>query len=174
MPDPSSLPGTLVSTVLTIAAATGDTELYDQYLAQLEEYYRFFTALPAFGDPPLVQRTLTFALSPAVRTQDTATLVAGRLARAASRDAAWTFVQSEWPTLTQKLGTFQGIPRIIGALGAFCTTAAAAQVQQFFATRAVASAERTLRQALERIDNCALLMARQSPALTSWLTAAAQ
>ena len=33
----------------------------------------------------------------------------------------------------------------------------------------VASAKRTLRQALEHIDNCDELVARQSPALTSWL-----
>ncbi len=177
--DPSSLPGTLVSTVLRIAAGGGNAELYNQYVAQLdrlaaqpEEYYRFFTALPSFGDPALVQRTLAFAISPAVRTQGTATLVAGLLARPASRDAAWTFVQAEWPTLTQKLGTFQGIPRIIGALGTFCSAETAAQVKQFFTKNPVASAERTLRQALERIDNCAVLVARQSPALTSWLTTA--
>ena len=109
-----------------------------------------------------------------MRTQDTATLIAGLLARPASQDAAWTFVQAEWPTLTQKLGTFQGIPVIIGALGTFCSTEAAAQVKQFFAKNPVASAERTLRQALERIDNCAVLVTRQSPALTSWLTTAAQ
>ena len=179
--NPSSLPGTLAPTVLRIAAAGGGAELYDRYLAQLdglaaqpEEYYRFFSALPSFGDPTLVQRTLTFAISPAVRTQDTATLVAGLLTRPASRDAAWTFVQTEWPTLTRKLGTFQGIPRIIGALGTFCSTEAAAQVKQFFARNPVASAERTLRQALERIDNCAALVARQSSALTSWLTATAR
>jgi hypothetical protein len=47
-------------------------------------------------------------------------------------------------------------------------------VKQFFARNAVASAERALRQALERIDNCAALVERQSPALASWLTTAAR
>jgi aminopeptidase N len=178
--DPTSLPGTLVSTVLRVAAGGGDAALYDVYLAQLdeladnpEEYYRFFAALPSFGDAALVQRTLAFAISPAVRTQDTATLIAGLLTRPASREAAWGFVQAEWPTLTQKLGTFQGIPGIIRALGSFCSADAAAEVSAFFRENAVASAERTLRQALERIDNCAALVARQSSALTSWLTATA-
>ncbi|MDA1184782.1 MAG: M1 family aminopeptidase [Acidobacteria bacterium] len=176
--DPSSLPGTLVSTVLRVAAAGGDAEFYDAYLAKLdglaanpEEYYRFFAALASFGDPALVQRTLEFAVSPDVRSQDTATLIGGLLGRPASRDAAWAFVQDEWPTLTQRLGTFQGIPGIIRALGSFCSTEAAAQVAEFFRHNAVASAERTLRQALERMDNCAALVARQSSALTSWLTA---
>jgi aminopeptidase N len=178
--DPSSLPGTLVTTVLRIAAAGGNAELYDRYLAQLdgltaqpEEYYRFFSALPSFSDPALVERTLKFAISSEVRTQDTGTLIAGLLARPASRDAAWRFVQAEWSTLTQTLGTFQGIPAIVRALGTFCSTEAAARVDQFFSANPVASAERTLRQALERIDNCAALVARQTPALTSWLATTA-
>jgi puromycin-sensitive aminopeptidase len=158
-----------------VAAAGGDAELYDRYVAQLEglaaepeEFYRFFAALPSFSDPVLVQRTLAFAMSPAVRSQDTATLIAGLLGRSASRDAAWMFVQAEWPTLTQKLGTFQG------ALGSFCSTDEAAHVAEFFRNNAVASAERTLRQALERINNCAALVSRQSSSLTSWLTATAR
>ena len=179
--DPSSLPGTLVPAVLRIAAAGGDASLYDQYLAQIEkqaaqpeEYYRFFSALPWFSDPALVQRTLAFAVLPAVRTQDTGTLIAGLLARPVSRDAAWTFVRAEWPTLTRKLGTFQGIPTIIGALGNFCSTEAALQVKQFFTKNSMPSAERTLQQAIERIENCAALVARQSPALTAWLMSAAR
>jgi hypothetical protein len=167
--------------VLRVAAASGDAALYDRYMAQLEkssgqpeEYYRFFGALPAFGEPALVQRTLRFAVSPAVRTQDTGTLIAGLLGQSRSRDAAWAFVQAEWTTLTQKLGTFQGIPGIIGALGGFCSTQAAARVRQFFTANPVPSAGRTLQQAIERIENCAALTARQSPALTSWLSAAAR
>jgi aminopeptidase N len=139
---------------------------------QPEEYYRFFNALTAFSYPALVQRTLQFAVSPAVRTQDTGQLIAGLLGQSGSREAAWAFVQAQWPTLTQKLGTFQGIPGIIGALGSFCSRDAGAQVKQFFAKNPVPSAERTLQQALERIENCAVLVERQSPALEAWIAAA--
>jgi hypothetical protein len=176
MSDPTSLSGTLAPVVLRIAAASGDASLYERYLerlttltAQPEEYYRFFNALPSFGDPMLVQRTLTFALSPAVRTQDTAALLAGLLSRPASREAAWVFVQAQWTTLTQKLGTFQGIPTIVGSLGGFCSTARSAEVRRFFAQNDVRSAERALRQAIERIESCAVLRERQAPVLASWL-----
>jgi aminopeptidase N len=174
--DPSTLPGTLAGSVLRIAALGGDAALYDAYLGQLkklsaqpDDYYRFFDALTWFRDPALTKRTLAFALSPEVRTQDTGTLLGNLIARRWSRDAAWSFVRSQWPTLTQKLGTFQGIPGIIGATGSFCSTAAAAEVRQFFEKNPVPSSERTLRQALERIDNCAALAARQSPAVGKWL-----
>jgi aminopeptidase N len=176
--NPMALSGTLAPAVLRVAAAAGDATLYDRYVAKLEmlggqpeEYYRFFSALPSFRRPELVQRTLQFAISPAVRTQDTGQLIAGLLGQPHSREAAWAFVQAQWSTLTQKLGTFQGIPGIIGALGSFCSRDAAAQVKQFFAKNPVPSAERTLQQAIERIENCAALVERQSPALSSWIAA---
>jgi len=37
----------------------------------------------------------------------------------------------------------------------------------------VPSSERTLQQALERIDNCTALVARQQPALAAWLRTSA-
>ena len=172
----SSLPGTLVPAVLRVAALEGDEALYDQYLVRIralaaepEEYYRFFNALSWFENPALVQRTLRFAVSQEVRTQDTGQLIAGLIARPASRDAAWSFVKAQWPTLTQRLGTFQGIPGIIGSVGNFCSKNAADDVRQFFANNPVPSSERTLQQVFERIETCAALAARQGPALTVWL-----
>jgi aminopeptidase N len=139
-----------------------------------EEYYRFFNALSSFRDPALVQRTLQFALSPDVRTQDTATLIAGLLSRTSSQDAAWTFVKEHWDTLTKTLGVFQGVPRIAGAVGAFCTREKRAEVERFFKEHPVTAAERTLRQAFERIDSCVALKERQAPAASSWLASAAR
>ena len=177
--NPMSVPPTLVSTVLNVAAYGGDAMLYDLYVAQLpklsgkpEEYYRFFNALPSFRDPALVQRTLRFAVSPDVRTQDTSTLIAGLLGRASSQDAAWTFVKENWDMLTKTLGVFQGIPRIAGAVGGFCTREKRTEVEQFFKDHPVPAAERTLRQAFERIDNCIAVKDRQAAAAASWLSAA--
>jgi aminopeptidase N len=174
--DPSSLPGTLAPSVLRVAAAGGTRALYDAYHAQIrrhtanpEEYHRFFDALSWFRDPALIDRTLAFAVSDDVRSQDTGQLIAALLARPWSRDAAWTFVKAQWPTLTKRLGTFQGIPAIVGALGNFCSADAAADVRQFFNAHPVPAAQRTLRQALERTESCAALRERQQRPLTDWL-----
>jgi aminopeptidase N len=152
--------------------------LYRQYVARLsalgsqpEEYYRFFNALTWFRDPALIQATLTFALSPAVRTQDIGALLAGLLARPWARDAAWTFVKSQWNTLVERLGTFQGIPQVVGGLGAMCSASAAVDIKEFFGRNAVPAAERGLRQSIERIENCAALDARQSAPFAEWLAA---
>jgi hypothetical protein len=109
-----------------------------------------------------------------VRTQDTGQLLGSLLARPWSRDVTWTFVRAQWPALMQKLGTFQGIPGIIASTGSFCTAASAAEVRQFFEKNPVPAAERTLRQALERIENCTALSNRQSPAVAKWLAASPQ
>ena len=73
--------------------------------------------------------------------------------------------------LTAKLGTFQGIPNIVGAFGAFCSTERAAEIKAFFAAHPVPEAARALQQALERIETCTAVKARQSPAFGRWLAA---
>jgi aminopeptidase N len=171
--DPASLPGTLVPAALRVAAYGGDAALYDQYVARLkqltaqpEEYYRFFNALPYFRDRNLMTRTLDLALSPDVRSQDSATLIAGLLNHSWGRQAAWTFVKQHWAQLIERLGTFQGIPIIVSATGSFCSAAASADVKRFFTAHPVESAERGIRQAIERIDSCAAVHARQSGPLS--------
>ncbi|HUU33221.1 MAG TPA: ERAP1-like C-terminal domain-containing protein, partial [Vicinamibacterales bacterium] len=177
MANPSSLPPTLVAPVLQVAAAGGDAALYDRYLAKVrasantpDEYYRFFNALTAFPDPALAQRTLAFALTDQVRSQDAPSLI-GQLLAGRNGDAAWAFVQAQWEAITAKVGVFQGIPSIVGALGSFCSTGRSREIDTFFTAHAVPAAARSLRQALERIDSCAAVDVRQSPALTAWLVA---
>jgi aminopeptidase N len=177
--DPTSLPPTLAGTVINVAATGGEATLYDQYMAQLpklsdkpEEYYRFFYALDSFRDPALVQRTLKFAISPDVRTQDTSSLIAGLISQPTSRQAAWMFVKDNWDLLTTKLGVFQGIPRIAGAVGAFCSREEAADAEAFFKAHPVPAAERTLKQAFERAENCAAVRERQQMAASEWLATA--
>ncbi len=173
--DPASLPPTLVAPVLQVAAAGGDAALYDRYLAKVrasadtpDEYYRFFNALPAFSDPALATRTLEFALSDEVRSQDAPALLAQMLTgRHGNR--AWAFLQTRWDAITGKVGVFQGIPYIVGALGGFCSAERSEDIAAFFKTHAVPAAARSLRQALERIESCTAVDVRQSPALTAWL-----
>jgi hypothetical protein len=81
----------------------------------------------------------------------------------------WEFVKGQWPALVQKLGTFQGIPTIVSSLGSMCSTEKAADVRQFFAKNPIASSERTLQQAIERIETCAALAQRQSAPMAAWL-----
>ena len=170
-----SVPPSLIGAALNIAAGAGDAALYDRMLAKMRAsaatpdiYYRIFNALPAFRDPALVQRTLAFALTDEARSQDVPTLLTG-LMGGARGDAAWTFVQQRWDAITAKVGVFQGVPYIVGGLGGFCSTARANEVKAFFEAHPEPAAARSLRQAIERIETCAAIDARQSAPLTAWL-----
>jgi aminopeptidase N len=173
---PMSLSPTLAATVLRVAALTGDSALYDKYRtrlqtlsAQPEEYYRFLGALSWFRDPALVRRTLEFGLSSEVRSQDTPNVMAALLGSSSGRDVAWTFTREHWPELTKKLGTFQGVPGIVSALGSFCSREGRDTLRAFFTENPVPAAARALEQATERIDACIDLDARQSAGFARWL-----
>jgi aminopeptidase N len=159
----------------------GDRALYHQYLAKLgtlaaqpEEYYRFQSALPWFKDPALSKRTLEYALSPAVRTQDIGQILGTMMLQPWSQEMAWEFVQTNWQTIMKTLGEFQGIPSIVGSAGGFCSTARAREVRAFFEKNPVPSSQRGIQQTIERIENCAALKERQAKPLSAWISASAK
>jgi aminopeptidase N len=174
--DSHSLPPTFAPTVLRVAAIGGDSALYDQYVARLgtlaaqpEEYYRLLNALPWFKDPGLSKRTLEYAISPAVRTQDTGTLLASMMVHPWSQEMTWQFVQTNWQMILKNLGEFQGIPSIIESLGSFCSASKAREVRAFFEKNPVPSSQRGIQQAIERSENCVAFKERQAKPLVSWL-----
>ncbi|HEY6507069.1 MAG TPA: ERAP1-like C-terminal domain-containing protein, partial [Vicinamibacterales bacterium] len=176
--NPSAIPPALVRTVLRVAASGGDAPLYDRFVERLgsasarpDEYDRFLRALVFFRSPDLVSRTLEYALSPAVRSQDAPTLVAGLLGSPWGRDRTWRFLQDRWPELTAKLGVFQGIPGILGAVGGFCDQATADSIRAFFANNPVPAAARVLDQGLERVQTCVAIGRRQAAPFATWLAA---
>ena len=80
-----------------------------------------------------------------------------------SQEMTWAFVQTNWQMILKNLGEFQGIPSIIGSLGAFCSASERPQ-------RSAPSSRRTqsrprseaIQQAIERIENCVALKERQA------------
>ena len=175
--NPASLPPSFVAPVLQVAAAGGDAALYDRYLAAAkaslaapEQYYRVFNALASFRDPALADRTIAYALSPDLRSQDTPTLI-GQLLNSSASDKMWAALSSQWTALSDRLGSFQSLPYIVGSLGGFCTAERAAEIRTFFAAHPVPAAARGLAQSLERIDSCVALDKRQSAPFAAWLAA---
>jgi len=75
--DPSSLPGTLASTVLSVAAVGGDAMLYDRYMAQLPKLSGSRGVLPLLSRAAVVPR-------PGARTAES---WSSRSARRATQDA---------------------------------------------------------------------------------------
>jgi aminopeptidase N len=165
----------LLDAYVSVAALTGDAGLYDRYKEAASraktpaEQYRFLYALAGFRVPALIGRTIDYALSPAVRAQDRAGLIARLLRNPDARVQAWEAIQARWPELQKGLGAFGGTSAIIGALDSFCDREHRQQIEQFFAEHPVPRGRRTLAQTLEHIDTCAALADEQRPVLSTAL-----
>ncbi len=174
MQNPASVDPTELDAVFSLAAMHGTPALYDQLLARTKNapspdvYYRYLFALTEFRQSQLLQRTLDYALSPAVRSQDMPFLVSAVMYNPAGRDLAWKFVQSHWTQLQEK-SSLWGATAFVHAAGTLCSVSGGDQVRQFFAAHPVPAAQRSLKQALEQISDCVSLRAAQQTRLASWL-----
>ena len=172
---PGSVDPTLLNAAVLVAPLSGDTSLYEKYLARSrqasdpEEEHRYMYALAAFDDPALVRRTMNYIVGPEVRTQDTKIFVARLLDNPDARQLAWELLQARWADVQKKTGEFGGNTVIVGALASLCGSRALAEVKAFFAAHRVPDAERTLQQTEERIQVCTTLAAAQSGKLADWL-----
>ena len=128
----------------------------------------YFSALAQFGDPNLLQRTLDFAVSPDVRSQDALGLITRVMRNPAGEKMAWDFIQSHWDAVAKAGGPFASA-EIVGATSSFCDAGMRDQVTQFFSAHKIEAAERTYKQSIERINNCVDLKSQQEPQLASWL-----
>ena len=54
-----------------------------------------------FSDPKLLQRTLDFAVSPDVRSQDALRLISNVMHNPAGEKLAWDFIQSHWDAVAE-------------------------------------------------------------------------
>ena len=173
--DPSSLDPTVAGAVFSLAAENGDAALYDRIMAKLqskntslEHYYLYFQTMPRFRDARLLRRTLDYAISPAVRSQDTLGLISSVMDNPAGSELAWNFVRDHWNTIDKVGGGFTS-GEVVAATRVFCSAEMHDQVRDFFSAHDIPTAQRTLRQSLETINNCTDLKARQSSQLATWL-----
>ena len=172
--DPASIDTEMAGGAFALAALNGDSAFYDRVMAATknpkspELYYTYLFTLPRFSDPKLLQRTLDFAISPEVRSQDSLRVITTVMRNPAGRDLAWDFVRSHWDAVAKAGGPFASAA-VVGATSVFCDTGMRDQVMEFFSTHKVAAAERTYKQSIERINNCVDFKSQQEPQLASWL-----
>lgn len=174
--NPMSVDAPLAAAALPIAAANADQAFYDKVIDHLktvhdpEQKNLYEVTLVAFHDSKLLQRTLHYAESEA-RSQDSTFIIARVMRNPAGRQLAWDFVRNEWTNMKKQNGAFGGgsAGAIVGSTSSFCDPASREQVQSFFSSHPVPSAERTLKQSLETINYCIDMKSRQGAELAAWL-----
>ena len=122
-----------------------------------------------FQDVNLLNDTLERSLSSRVRSQDTITVVAGVAANPAGREPAWEFVKSNWAEFDRRYGGGGfGLMRLVSIVNSFTTEEGMADVEKFFTDNPAPAAERTIRQALERMRLNIRWLEQNRPALNAW------
>ena len=164
---------------VALVTRSGDEAMYDklQRVAQnatdpdLKE--AALHVLTRFENPLLVMRTLLYAVSDNVRSQDSWALIALLLERRETQDLAWEFVQQHWSEIQRK-ATINSGTRIVEAAGTFCTVEKRDSVAEFFAAHPAEGSARALAKSLDSINDCVHLREAQEPELRRWLDAHAQ
>lgn len=176
--EPASLRPDLRGVVYSLAAQAGDESTYQQLWdlerkADLqEEKIRLLVSLARFRQPELLQETLERALTSEVRSQDTITVISAVAANLWGREPAWNFVKNNWPELDRRYGGGGfGIMRLVSITNHFADLEKLADVETFFREHPAPAAERSIRQALERIRLNATWLEINRPALAQLLGA---
>ena len=126
-------------------------------------------SLSRFQQPDLLTAALEDSLSSKVRSQDTVTLVASIAANPMGRDLAWDFVKSNWTEFDRRYGGGGfGLMRLVSICSHFSSQVKADEVDSFFAEHPAPAAERTIRQALERVKLNIKWLEINRPLLTDW------
>ena len=173
--DRESLRPDLRGVVFALAAQSGGKDVYDQ-LWQLddetdlaEEKIRLLMSLSRFQQPELLSAALNDSLSDKVRSQDSITLVASVAANPKGRDLAWQFVKDNWAEFDRRYGGGGfGLMRLVSICSHFNSQEKADEVDSFFAEHPVPAAERTIRQALERIRLNIKWLEQNRQEMTDW------
>ena len=156
--DRETLAPDLRGVVFALAAQSGGKDVYDQIWGLegetdlAEEKIRLLMSLTRFQQHELLNSTLADSLSAKVRSQDSITLVAGVAANPKGRDLAWEFVKDNWAEFDRRYGGGGfGLMRLVSICSHFNSQEKADEVDSFFAEHPAPAAERTIRQALERV-----------------------
>jgi aminopeptidase N len=165
---------TMLIAAIPIAARNGDAALYDAIVAHFsqiktpEEGLLYGQALCLFSDPALLTRTMKFAISPMMRSQDAPQVFGTVLSNPVGREVAWKFIRDNWADISAKLSNYSD-SSVVGAAAVFCDASKRDEVQSFFTNHKVPASDRTLKLTIEQINGCIDLRQHQEPNLQTWL-----
>ena len=153
--DPASVHPELVATATRVVAATGDEGDYERFVdgfrhgATPQEQLRFLYALAEFDDAELIERTVQFAFSGEVKTQNAPFLLHRCIANRDHGALAWKLVRQRWAEANEKFPT-NTIVRMIDAVKLLNRPEDEADIHGFFSEHGIPQATTTLDQVLER------------------------
>ncbi|HWV38156.1 MAG TPA: M1 family metallopeptidase [Vulgatibacter sp.] len=175
--DPSAVDPNLAAVVLRLAALRGRPQTLDDFVTEYrrrrerrappEEQLRYLGALAAFEKRSLTQTVLDLCLGDTVPQESMVSLLRQLLARPATAELTWRFLQERWSEVLSRAGLMQ-LSRLVESLGSL-PLSRKREVETFFAAHPVEEARRALSQALEEMALRDELRRREGPRLAAWL-----
>ncbi len=172
--DGASTDPELVSAATSAIAAVGNDADYERYLATYrsastpQEQLRYMYALAEFPEAEQIQRTIDFAWSGEVKTQNAPFLLNRCIANRFNGLMAWNAVRQRWSEANERFPD-NTIVRMVDPVKLLTAPQVVADVQGFFAEHPIPQGARTLAQILERQRVNAALLEREATPLAAAL-----
>ncbi len=161
--------------VYALVAENGGAQQQKQLMALYkatdvhEEQERIGRSLGNFKQTGLLTKTLEFAMSKQVRSQDAPGLVIAVGRNPLGRELEWQFVQKNWKEITKRYGHGGHLLEwFIAPVARFSSQAKAKEVELFFKKNPAPGIVRTVRQHLERIRSNELWFKRSHKELNDF------
>ena len=166
----------VASAVAAVAAAGGDSRLYDRFVERMQavaktdaqEEARFRAALTDFEDPALARRTAAAIFSPLIRDQDRGLLLVRLLGTRHGRVPGWAGIKAAWESHVAKMDPLLK-QRVVGAISLLSPPDLATEATTFLGTHASPDTQATAAQATERLRINAASAARMAAELETAL-----
>lgn len=151
------IPADLRNTVYVLAAKKGDIKTFSAMQKMIEtekfpeEHRRLTRSIVAFENQKLFKKVLDLILSKHIRSQDATVLIYHCLAGSHFRDLTWKWIQKNWKTIGKRYHKDHLLVFIFMGLGGFATKSKAKEIATFFKKNPAPSADRAIKQAVEKI-----------------------
>jgi len=171
--DPSADPE-LVAAATNAVAAVGTDADYERFLASFhaattpQEQLRFLYALADFPEADQIRRTVDFAFSGEVRTQNAPFLLHRCLSNRWHGEAVWSTLRQRWDEANEKFPA-NTIVRMVDPVKLLTKEDVTADVQAFFSEHPIPQGGKSLDQVLERQRTNAAMYAREHQRFTDAL-----
>lgn len=162
--------------IYNIVAQNGKTKewmmfknLYKEEALQ-EEKERLAKAMTQFKDKNLLEKTLHFAISKEVRNNFAPFLIASTWNNKEGQNLTWKFLKNNWGLILKKYGEAGLLlSKFVYILGNHTTKEDLIDAKKFFSKNIAPSAERTVKQAYERIESNVAWIKDDVRDLEKWL-----
>lgn len=154
--DPSSVDPNVVPALVTLVAAGGDKNQYEEFVAQWkngktpQEEERYLFALAGFKQAEILQETLTRTTNGEVRTQNAPYLLRSVMMNIQGRKQAWEHLKNSWDYITTKYPD-NSIARMLEGITALVCPEMEKDVLKFLREHPIKQGGKTIDQHIERL-----------------------